>query len=575
MARSLPLLAGFLALAGCLEAGPPPTGTQLFHSQTLEQPGFLQVASDWYALFVNRLSLSTASHGGVYDLWLSSFDGKAQRKMVANLSDHWTWPPYLPSQWPQGGGYFMVDERAIPSGVGSATVGSWVHLSATLDEDARVEDVATTSTFSAPLSWIYANPNPGLACPGGFPLIDGSCPQAIFERPAPVGQSLPTLYLWDGSAQIPIGSDAGGFATWISGTGSIYCILGDAHTWSRLRRPSNQLDSLRANVSSFTVSGDEHYAALTVTDGGTPKTVLKNLLTGSELTPAEANPSAWLGFSGDSFFYAENATASAPAELHQLDPSTGLDTFAALPAPLTNFNRSAIARPNTDEVLRTDNAGHGVFTGASDLIPRRAPLTGPLWSPAITPDGVYVIYLERGKSTIYNTDAQGALMFQECDHPEHAPVKVSPEGLLLDFQSGSPYFFVAYDSTSGAGVFAFWAHLGSASPDLYFADYQAGAPPTDPRLVAQSIMSVSVSQHSLFGIVNVSEQDGVGDLVLRNLDTGTDFRYAQGVSEAAQSPAVPAWVTPPLIEYIVRGRVDADRSGLWLANFAPPDAGMN
>jgi hypothetical protein len=140
---------------------------------------------------------------------------------------------------------------------------------------------------------------------------------------------------------------------------------------------------------------------------------------------------------------------------------------------------------------------------------------------------------------------------------------VSPAGLLLAVRGGVPYFF-----TGGGTVLAFWAHLGRASSDLYFADYQEGDLPTNLRLVAQSIMSVSVSAHNLFGIVNVSQQDGVGDLVYRDIDTGTDIRYAQAVSDAAQlggSDLSTSWAA-----YIVRGRADSDRSGLWITTLAPP-----
>ena len=98
--------------------------------------------------------------------------------------------------------------------------------------------------------------------------------------------------------------------------------------------------------------------------------------------------------------------------------------------------------------------------------------------------------------------------------------------------------------TGGGTVLAFWAHLGRASSDLYFADYQEGDLPTNLRLVAQSIMSVSVSAHNLFG------------------------RYAQAVSDAAQlggSDLSTSWAA-----YIVRGRADSDRSGLWITTLAPP-----
>jgi hypothetical protein len=150
---------------------------------------------------------------------------------------------------------------------------------------------------------------------------------------------------------------------------------------------------------------------------------------------------------------------------------------------------------------------------------------------------------------------------------------VSPPGLVLNASRGAPYFFIPKGEPR---ILAFWAHLGRASSDLYFADWQVGQLPTNLRLVAQSIMSVSVSEHNLFGIVNVSQQDGVGDLVYRDLDTGTDTRYAQAVADAAQlggDALSTSWAA-----YIVRGRADSERSGLWITPLAPPvplDAGTD
>ena len=98
--------------------------------------------------------------------------------------------------------------------------------------------------------------------------------------------------------------------------------------------------------------------------------------------------------------------------------------------------------------------------------------------------------------------------------------------------------------------------------------------PIGLRQIAKSIFSVSVSAHTLFGILNMSQQDGVGDLVLRDIDHGTDIRYAQGVADVTQcSPGLPScagWFA-----YIVKGRTDSDRSGLWLVSPALPDGGTN
>jgi hypothetical protein len=156
-------------------------------------------------------------------------------------------------------------------------------------------------------------------------------------------------------------------------------------------------------------------------------------------------------------------------------------------------------------------------------------------------------------------------MFQDADLTTQAPTMVSPPGLLVNAQNGASYFFT--DGDKGP-LLVFWAHLGRASSDLYFADYQAGTLPTGLRLIAKSILSVSISAHSLFGILNMSQQDGVGDLVYRNIDKGVDTVYAHGVSDSAERGG--SDLSTSYAAYLVRGRDDSDRSGLWLTTLAPP-----
>jgi hypothetical protein len=569
MHRPSPLSLILLALTGCLTEGPAPRGHQLFHSQTLESPGFVKVGTDWNVRFSERLAVANGVRGGVYDLWTSSFDGDVQRRVVTNWSDHWGGPGWDPVDG-HGGHYFWANEREVPSGGGTAVVGSWIRLGPTFEEQHRIEGASTAMPFTAPLSWIYDDPSRA-HCPG-FPDLRDGCPQALFERPASSGQTSPTLYLWDGQFEIPIGIDNGGFQNQITGDGSIYCILGGKRTFSRVLRPSNKVESLRDNVSSFQLRGDQRYVALGVSDNNTSKTIIRNLTTGAEVTLTRPNASPLIGFDGgDGFSYWQGATSSAPAERHTMHINTGADTFVTLPAPLTN-QVSVMDRPGSDESLRIDSLGHGVFTGRNDYVAKRV-INGPLIMPSFTGDGKYLIHLLRAASTLYDPDIQGALMFQDANLVE-PDVMVSLPGLLLTVRRGAPYFFLNQDNCATIGcTLAFWAHLGRASSDLYFADYRPGTLPTNVRLMAQSIMSVSVSEHNLFGIVNVSQQDGVGDLVYRDLDTNTDTRYSQGVSDASQhtdeggSELWHSWAA-----YIIRGRAESDRSGLWITRLASPPA---
>jgi hypothetical protein len=200
--------------------------------------------------------------------------------------------------------------------------------------------------------------------------------------------------------------------------------------------------------------------------------------------------------------------------------------------------------------------------------PHNLPLfscSGPLYTPRFTDDGKYLVYISPAAATLYDTKVQGALMFQDVDLAA-PPAMVSPSGLLINAQDGPSYFF-----TDGGKVLVFWARLGRASSDLYFADYPGGTLPINLRKMAEAILSVSISTRTLFGIINMSQQDAVGDLVFRDFGKGTDILYSHAVSEAAELGG--ADLSTSYAAYIVRGRSDSDRSGLWLTTLAPPPDG--
>jgi hypothetical protein len=563
-----------LSFAGCLQEGPAPTGQLLFHGDQIESPQFVTVGDKLMVRFEDRLAFSTTTQGGISDVWITSFDGASQRKVVANRSDYWSEQPIYWSQQSYDArdpdeDYFMVDEHLVDSAAGAVRVASLVRLGSTLEEEFRLEGIVRYNRVTVPIGAIYDNPPAGRTCPG-FPALQDNCPQLFYERPAESGQKYPTLMLWDGRDHLPLGADAGSFQLQTVGRNA-YFLLDDHHTLTRLDRPGYALDSLRDNVYSFSVSGDEHYAALTVNEDGKSKTVIRDLVTGAEKTPARPNPSGWGGFSGHTFYYSQNATSTAPAELHAFNLDTGEDTFDVLPSPLVNSS-GVLDRPNSDEHLILDSLGHGVFTGKNDLVGRRT-LAGPLFTPSFTPDGKYLIYISPAAATLYDTTVRGPLQFQDADQVDQPPTMVSPPGLLVNAQNGASYFFT--DGDHGP-VLVFWAHLGRESSDLYFADYQSGSLPTGLRLIAKSIFSVSISAHTLFGILNVSQQDGVGDLVYMDLDKGVQTLYAHAVSDATEHGGPD--LSTSYTAYVVRGRTDADRSGLWLTPLAPPvqpDGGTN
>jgi hypothetical protein len=551
-----------LLLAGCLDEGPLPMGKHLFHSQTLTAPGFLKDGDDWLLRFQDRRIPASETRGTVSDLWLTSFDGTAQRKVVSDWSDYWG------EQGPYNAGdrYYMVNERLVPSTRGMARVADLVRLGRTWDEEFRLEGIATYQRFTVPISTLFADPQPGQTCPG-FPTLENDCPQIVFERPPAPGQIYPDLLLWNGEQVLLLGADAGGFAFQTMGNGHSYFIQGEALTLTRFVRPMNLMESLRANVRQFSISGDEKYAAVSLAEKDKTGTVILDLKDMKEIFMLKPNGRV-TGLGQDSLHYAVDATYAPDgsmltlAEQHTVNLLTGDDTWHTWPSPLENYY-AEIARPGHDERLILDSKLRGVFTGKDDLVARRV-LMGPLYQPTFTYDGDYLVYVLPAAATLIDPKPQGPLMFQDAEDFSQPPIMVSPPGLLAYAQGSAPYFFA-----EDGKLLIFWAHLGRENSDLYFADYTTGGPPTNLRVMAKSILSVSVSMHSLFGIVNMSQQDAVGDLVLRDFDSGSERRYSQAVSEATEMG--PPYLPVSYTAYIVRGRADSDRSGLWLSTLFPPE----
>jgi hypothetical protein len=555
---------GLLLLAGCLQEGPAPSGRRLFASQTLESPGFLGVGSETMVRFSDRKSFPTTTQGGVYDIWLSSFNGSGQRKVVESASDRWS------EQGPDsaGGRYLMVDESRIASGAGTTPIATLVRFGPTWEEEIRIDGVSSLVPFSVSPQVLYNQPQANQSCPG-FPNLQHDCPQLAYERPPVPGQTYPSLFLWDGANHLLIGADSGSFQFQTAGSGSSYFIRGAELMFTRLDRPSNTLEPLRSGVSRFALSGDEHYAALAVTLNDAQKTVILDLTTGTEIPVDSPNPnwgvSIWGTFGANTFYYSENATTSAPAELHALDLVTGQDQVTLVPRPLSNI-AGAIDRPGSSgERLLLDTQGRGVFTAKTDFVALRTVTATDIVSPNLTADGNFLIYIEPVLPTLYDNTVRGALMIQDAELTQPAR-SLSTPGLQVP---ANGYFFTPGPS---GPILVFWAHLGRANSDLFFADYLTG----DMHLVAKQILSVSISAHNLFGILNASQQDGVGDLVYRDLDKNQDTVYAQAVAEDALlsgQDLSTSWTA-----YIVRGRTSSDHSGLWLTTLAPqvsPDGGTD
>jgi hypothetical protein len=382
----------WVLLAGCLQEGPAPSGRHLYHSQNLASPGFLRVGDEDMIRFVERTSLATTTRGGVSDLWLTSYDGRWPRRVVANMSDYW------PEQGPFNAGdrYFMVDERLVASTGGLARVATLLRLGPTFEEEYRIDGIWQYVRFTVPIAVLLGEPVGDRTCPG-FASLKDNCPQLLYERPALPGRSFPTLYLWDGQDEIPIGADSGSLQLQVMGSGNTYFIFESERTLTRLVRPQNTLQLLRPNVSRFLMSGDERYAAIATTEDGKPKTVILELETGKEIQLARPNPSGWNGFGSTTFYYSQNATATDPAEIHTLDLLTGDDTPVKLPSPLVNLVAS-IERPNSEERLLLDSSLHGVFAGWGRSTPPASPPTASTSCTSAPPRRPSTIRNPRGPS---------------------------------------------------------------------------------------------------------------------------------------------------------------------------------
>src|ERR1017187_6030934 len=151
----IPLL-WLLPFAGCLQEGPAPTGQLLFRGDHLESPRFITVGDQSMERFEDRRAYATTTQGGVCDVWITSFDGTSQRKVVTNRSDYWP-----EQQINAGEESFMVDERSVASAPGPVRAGSLVRLGPTLEEKFRLEGISRYLHFTVPIGAIYDNPPSG------------------------------------------------------------------------------------------------------------------------------------------------------------------------------------------------------------------------------------------------------------------------------------------------------------------------------------------------------------------------------------------------------------------------------
>lgn len=529
------LLFSLLFLA-CLEPGPPPRGLRLVTGQDILNPSFIMLGEEMVVRFERHRAHAKGPLGAVADTWIVSLDGQNTRKVLSHRSDH---GPVLQS-FPKGSNFvqhFLVDEQMFDA---RTTVSTLVRLSPALEETLRIEGITRYFLGTSP----------------GFPDL------VLYEKPR-MDQPYQDLFLWDGTAHRHLGVDSGSGQIVFGSSGAMYSIYGEDRVLSRLPRPDSDLEKIYSNVSRFTLSRDERFVVLSVRLGEVNQDLILELATGREMPFAKPNTGMWLGFEGDYFIYLVRKTATTPAEVHAIDILTGDETLTSLPEPLVDVV-SRLPRPDSNETLLQDSIGQGVFVNSTNGDFIRA-FPGKLFAPKFTGDGKRMLYIDPQKPTVVDPQIHGPLMDVPSDLS--APPRLfSPPGTST--RSG---FF---DFTIGdRGEFLyFWVHLGRGTWDLYFYFFDTN----ELRLVTRSILQVTVSEHSIFGILNASQQDQSGDLVHRNLDTGAEVFYSHAVVTAVIGGETDAAPERKVL-YLVRGRAPSAHDGLWLAPLlepVSPDAGV-
>jgi hypothetical protein len=491
--------------------------------------------------FNRRKAVATPTKGAVSDLWVVSLDGTQQRQVIANRSDKW-------GLTGAGSSVFaMVDERQVTNAAGSLeAVATLVRIDSHYQPNVRFENISN------------------------FTIGDES---HLLLRQVPEDGELPGLFLWDGENQRRLADlPSGSFNVSFSGSGAVYFIDND-RGWNRLASPTDTIQALHANVNSFNVGGGERYAVLSLTDSAGTRTVGYDLQSGQDIRLARPNPSSGVLFvpgSDHVITYSRSALGGAPAEYHTMDLTTGIDTTMVLPAPLVDF-AGTLGRPGGEEVVYLDSQGHGVVFSQSDHQLLRtvkklddatgAPVPALMLSPAFTKDGKYLLYLDPQPLTESQPYPHGPLMIQEADFVDQ-PVEHPRRRLTTDGMSVRSGAFLFIDGpTTDAGVsqiLVFWAGLVRSGEDIYFANYETG----DLQVVANSIGNVEVGNNEIFGTVNISAQDLVGDLVVKDVQDSGGRTIAHAVAEAKRWWDSTASLTR--VAYVVRGRAPSDHDGLWL-----------
>lgn len=530
-----------LALAGCadlpfglgLPAERGVRGRQILAARDFERIGFRVEGGGLYVTYEVRLPQPDARLKPAFDLmmvpWNGGPTGEGARRVLANKSDRWS--EAAPPADARGVHYAMVDERVIATGTGAATtVGTLVRFDYLAGEIERIEGVVSFS-------------------------VSG---RHLYYRSVTPGESDPGLHLRDlDGNERAIGATTGA-VQWGPG-GELYFVAGKDRVLSRLATIDGAIEPLASGVSRYQLR-DARFAAVSRTVDRKSVAAILSLTDGVETPLAGGDPCCWIGFYGDEFVYAEAATDAGPARLHFLEVGAGVDRFVEVPAPLVDV-AGWMPRPESQQWLLFDRQGHTAVYDPTADPPVRSLDFRPA-SPRFTDDGRHILYIE--PRILAANKLEGDLMIRDAAFLA-PPRQISPRGLYVERGS---FFFVGGDEP-----LVFWGHYGQEgaghASDLYQANHELGT----ARVIAEGITEVTVGPVSLSGVVRVSQQDLVGDLVRKNTVTGEETIYAHSVADFASFGRALGRAPEPCLEKVcvafqIRERVPSSREGLW-ATFFP------
>jgi hypothetical protein len=494
-----------------LPEGRPVEGRHLFEGRNVEKPSFVGIDKVAYVMFQERTATALPPRSAVYNLWLVNYETGERRLVLSNVADRDSWRPQADTK---GLRYIMVDEHLVDGGsaVGVPTpAGTLVRLDLLKGELERIPEV---STFAV-------NPT------GQF-----------FYRTVTPGGRLPELRLRTvaGSDRV-LGPSAG--AAQIVAPDRMYFVAGEDRVLSRINGAEAPVEPIHERVSRFLLSADEKWVVMQTSDQDKKaQTVALELATGTQRILPGVNPCCWMGFDGREFIYSESAANGMQGKLHAFNVTTGADRVVTLPQGLSDVS-SIIGRPMSDDALFVDSQGRMAFVSNENPSAGKVLDIRPV-SPAFSDDGRFLVYVEPDPDQM----GEGRLMVQDGDFAQ-PPRLFSPPGSLVP---PGGYFFIADGERR---ILVFWAHFGRNASDLYFGNHETG----ESRIVAEGISEVTVTARRVFGIVRVSEQDLVGELVNKDLVMDKETVLAHSVSDAT------VWGTR--VAFVIRERIGTANDGLW------------